>query len=284
MTYFTDHKHLSKTIICFAAVWILIAGLCSSLYAAEDTIRLHFIDVGYGDAILIELSDGRNILIDAGEQQYVDRLTGYFSSLQIRNFDTVILTHPHKNHFEGFLSLVGKWPIGKFYTNGDTLRAEEGYDDLLLKIKEAGIPLVILREGDELPFEGMDFRISVLHPSFLDGSANENVLVLWVEYEETSFLLTSDIQVPQQERIVEYYNQIKSANVVQVPHHGGSIADQFADSFGSDSVFVVSTGTNDYEKPFVKELDKLKGKILRTDVHGTVVVQSDGHEVKIINE
>ena len=268
----------------FSMTCFFLTAWFSPVFASGGILKIHFIDVGYGDAILIEPPYGEAALIDAGQSQCASRLETYLSDQGIENFKTVILTHPHEDHFGGFFSVLKKWPVGKFYINGDTKRAEEGYDDLIKIIEGRQIPVTLLREGDDLPFAGTDFRILVLHPSALERPANENALVLWIVFKETSFLLTSDIQNLQQDEILECYPQVKSAHVIQVPHHGGTITDQFANSFENDSIFVVSTGANEYGRPFIEELEKLKGKVLRTDLHGPIVLQSDGYQVEVINE
>ena len=247
-------------------------------------MKILFIDIGYGDAILIELPDGEKVLIDAGSAQHAGRLVKYLTDHKIKNIQTAVVTHPHENHFGGFLSLVKECVIGKFYVNGDDQRAERGYDGLIKEITRKQIPVAALKEGDELVLAGGEVRFLVLHPSALEGEINENAVVFWVTFNETSFLLTSDIQQPQQEAILARYPQVKSADIIQVPHHGGRISDRFAESFRDDALLIVSTGTNEYGKPFVEELDKLKGKVLRTDLHGSIVLKSDGRHVRVVNE
>jgi len=283
-TFHIYEKYLLKASICFSMSWLFLVPCFLPALASDGLMKIHFIDVEYGDAILIELPDGQTALIDAGQSEYAVRLMKYLTDCNIEDLGTVILTHPHEDHFGGFLSLIKKWPIGKFYINGDTKRADEGYDDLIKTMGDNQVPITILKEGDELLLGGKKVRFSVLHPSVLEGSANENAMVLWLIFKEASFLLTSDIQNLQQDKILKRYPQVKSANVIQVPHHGGTMTDQFANFFGNDSIFVVSTGTNEYGKPLVEELDKLKGKVLRTDLHGSIVLQSDGHQVEVIEE
>jgi competence protein ComEC len=277
-------KRQLKVLRCFLMSAFFLLFCVFPAVASDGLMKMHFIDVGYGDAILIELPDGEAALIDSGPADYAGRLTEYLSGRDIKNFKIAILTHPHKDHFGGFLSLVNKWPIGKFYINGDTSRAEKGYDVLIKKIKGAGTPIIILKEGDELAPAEEDFRISVLNPSALERSANENALVLHVIFKDTSFFLTSDILGLQQERIIEHYPQVKTANIIEVSHHGRTITERFVGSFGDNSVFIVSTGANEHGKIFVEELDKFKGKVLRTDLHGSIEIQSDGHQVKVIHE
>ena len=109
----------------------------------------------------------------------------------------------------------------------DTQRAEEAYDDLIKIIEGNQIPITILKEGDELLLGGGEVRFSVLHPLELEGSVNDNVLVFWIVYKETSFLLTSDMQELDQDELLARYPQVKSANIVQVPHHGGKMTERF---------------------------------------------------------
>lgn len=270
-----------KKIICS----LVICGLCATpSLASQHSAYIHFIDVGYGDAILIELPDDKTILIDAGDQEHVNYLIEYLSALKIDDLDAVILTHPHKNHFGGFFSLIKKWPVKRFYINGDARHAEKGYEDLVDLFHRKKIPIVILREGDELSLENEEIHLAVLHPSALGRSTNENTLVFLLTVENTSFLLTSDIYERQQDELLERYPEVKSADAVQVPHHGGKITERFAGSFGNHTIFIVSTGANKHGKPFTEEMDKLKGKVFRTDVYGTILLKSDGNSVEVYYE
>ena len=180
--------------------------------------------------------------------------------------------------------MTGRWPIEQFYINGDAKNAEEGYDGLEKMLQDKNIPVSILRKEDEFFLDEAGLYLKVLHPQRLTGSGNGNAIVLQLVYQETSFLLTSDIQREQQKQLFVDYPEIVSASCIQIPHHGGEIDDRFAKAFGNDSIFIVSTGENIYQKPFEHELSKLKGKVLRTDLEGDIVVQSDGHSVRVIYE
>lgn len=89
--------------------------LTGDLFFKPGTLRVHFIMVGYGDAILIELPGKKNVLIDAGTQKYAPALLDYLRSRNIFEIDTAILTHPHDNHFGGFVDLLGAFKINRFF-------------------------------------------------------------------------------------------------------------------------------------------------------------------------
>ncbi len=256
------------------------------LHSKQDLLRVHFMDVGYGDAILVEFPDKTVLLIDAGEAQYSGRIIGYLEGQGIKEIDAAVLTHPHDNHFGGFAAIMNRFPIRRFYFNGDEKNAEEGYADLTAGLKTR-VPVTVVRRNDEIPIgagsRSGNIRIQILHPADLNGSANRNSIVSWLTFGRTSFLFTADIQGPQQKQIMELFPEIRSADAIQVPHHGGRISRKFAAYLGK-KIFIVSTGKNKYNKPFARELEKLQGRILRTDRQGTIVLESDGKKVRVVHE
>src|SRR3989338_8296685 len=118
-------------------------------HAQESPLRVHFLDVGYGGAILIELPGQYVMMIDAGQAVYGPALLKYLQSLNVHAVDAVIITHPHKNHFGGFHKIAQSIPIKRAYINGDQ-RSEEGYADLMRLFHEKNIIVTTLRRGDML--------------------------------------------------------------------------------------------------------------------------------------
>ncbi|MDP8211945.1 MAG: MBL fold metallo-hydrolase [Candidatus Zapsychrus exili] len=242
-------------------------------------MRVHFINVGYGSSVFIELPNGQNLLVDAGPKGQAQHLIEYIKSLNIGKINKAVLTHPHKDHFGGFDEIFKHFIVEEFYFNGDERNPHEGYFDVMAQIKEDVEPKVLSR-GDRLElFSGI--IIEVLHPKSLTGTANEEVIVLWIEYGTQSFLLTSDLPEQEQGELVDLFLKLERANFVQVPHHGGAINDKFASRL-SGKTFILSVGENEYQNPSVEQLNKLKGKIVRTDKEGDVVIESDGRKAKII--
>ena len=89
--------------------------VASAVAQGETTLRVHFIDVGYADAILLEFSppagrglpaDTTTMLVDAGDAKHSSRLISYLKSHQIKKIDTVVITHPHQNHFGGLRKIA----------------------------------------------------------------------------------------------------------------------------------------------------------------------------------
>ncbi len=253
--------------------------LSADVEAAEG-IRVHFINCGYGDCILVELGTDETLLIDAGGNQYATNLLKYLKKRNVRKIDTVIITHPHQNHFEGLMHILKTIPVNDILINGDE-NAEDGFSPLLALISKKQIPLGIVGQGSRIKTKANGVSIDILHPANLSGNTNENSLVTQIKYFDIMFLLTADIGLMQQDDLVTNFPEIRFANVVQVPHHGGPLSQQFIRAF-LNPIFVISTERNVWGIPASEDLEKLGGNPLRTDQNGTIIFESDGQTIRII--
>jgi len=158
----------------FLTVVIFVIGhIGSDGYTQEDRLRLHFIDVGYGDAIFIQFPDSSTLMIDAGEKPYASQIVNYLQALNITKIDQAVITHPHKNHFEGFFDILKLIPIEQLFINGDH-NAEEGYEMLLEAFRNKQIPIKELSRGMMIGDLPESVEIEVLHPDNLTSTANGN--------------------------------------------------------------------------------------------------------------
>ena len=71
----------------------------------ENEIRVHFIDVGQGDSIFIELKD-KTMLIDAGNPENGSDVSAYIKGLGVEVIDYVVGTHPHSDHIGGLAKVI----------------------------------------------------------------------------------------------------------------------------------------------------------------------------------
>lgn len=273
-------KILSLLII--PVVVCLVANINFTHGNSAQILRVHFLDVGYADAIFVEFPDQTNMIIDAGDESSGDKVTAYLKKRNITRIDTVLITHPHQNHFGGLGAVMREIPIGRFFHNGDR-HGEEGYPELLEELNRRRIPIGILRRGrgfDSLPAA---VTIEVLHPADVedDSNPNANSVVIYLRYGKTSILLMADIEEDQQAQLMRVYGAtLKDVDCVKVPHHGGPLSDSFVYGF-SDAAFIVSTGSNAWGLPREEDLRRLQGKIYRTDQDGTIVVETDGENMTI---
>ena len=273
-------------------LWLYVIFLIAAVLAARwhaaplpenATVRVHFIDVTYGDAILVELPNSSTMLIDAGTREHADKLTDYLSTRNINHIDTAIITHPHDDHFGGFFSLVGHMPIKRIFINGD-FRGHDGYAELIDAARQSGIPVHRIHKGAQLtPGIPEDIAVKVLHPErTIADSVNGDSMVIQLCHGKTSFLFTADILPAQQDALItQFGDTLRTVGCVKVPHHGGPLSEQFADFFAG-ALMVICVGDNKWEAPPKEDLMKLQGTVLRTDHNGTVVVESDGKTLTLV--
>ncbi len=279
-----------KGLICHGC-GILLGLVLATVPARADIrpLRVHFIDAGYADAIFLEFppsagrslpADATTMIVDAGGTRDVPRLISYLKDHQIQKIDTAVITHPHRNHFGGLRKVAGRMPIGRVFHNGDP-NTEKGYPALLSYLKRKRVPVAILKSGQKLEQLPDSVTVEVLNPPDLNGTANDNSIALRLTHGNVSFLLLGDIGPDRQDALLAAFPDIRQADCVQVPHHGGPLSDAFIEAFGGKT-FIVSTGPNRWGLPHEDQLKRLNGTVYRTDKNGTIIVESDGNTLKAV--
>lgn len=89
-----------------------------------------------------------------------------------------------------------------------------------------------------------------------------------------------DLEPEGQKELLDAFPGLSGVDAVKVPHHGGSLSDEFLKAF-EDKVFIISTGDNKWGWPKEEELRRLKGRVYRTDQDGTALLESDGLSLSV---
>jgi len=254
----------------------------------NKSLCFNFIDVGSGDAILVEIPHGVRMLIDGGGLYSDDFdmgksvLTPVLLSKKILSLDYVINTHPHRDHMAGLLYVLNHFMVKRFITGTDLL-SDPLYNTLLRTAKLKNIPIESWKRGD-IFMPTPDTKLHVLHPpeGFTTENLNNRSLVMNMQYGQNSFLLTVDIGTPGEEELITNYFPLH-ADVLKVPHHGSRHSSSpFFLWAVKPSVAVMSTGQGIKGIPSRETLDRyglLSIPILRTDRDGFITVCSDGKEL-----
>lgn len=239
----------------------------------RDGILIDFLDVGQGDAAIIETPAGQNVLIDGGPGDAVvsklDKLLPFYK----RKLDAVVLTHPHSDHLAGLIKIVDSYDIKTFYMTGVVYSTPE-YNQLLEKLKTNNIPIKTVVRGDHLDFDD-EIRLDFLYPDrLLEGKTLENVnnssIVTRLVWGKSSILMTGDLEKDQLDSLDQF--SIKS-DVLKVPHHCSSDGvDRRFVAAVAPRYTVISVGKdNDFGHPAASCLNLLKGtQVYRTDSDGDI--------------
>lgn len=259
-------------------VWFLTVFslfLRSSPLQAE--LRVHVIDVGYGEATVLHLRRAgevdRVILIDAGPRESSATLRSWLKEAGIGVIDAVFITHPHPNHYEGVRALPEILRVRKVYWPGSTAPEPE-FQKLLAHLKSRAIPAQAV-QSSSVPLVFGDLTIQILHPSRLGGSVHEDNLVLLARYKTIRLLWAGDL-APASQALVVPRLEGESVQWATWPHHGDRLDPAWARAMASVRYLVVSVGPNAFGLPKIHEHPSLDRRAWRTDKIGTFSLVTDG--------
>lgn len=276
----------------FTVIMLLLVSSSCSINAGTDAVieseaeelRIHFIDVGQADCILIELPTNEEVLIDAGNREDAEVIINYLDELEIDDIEYFILTHPHEDHIGSAPDVLSNYDVNKIYMPDvsadsqiykETIQAIQSEDAELIKAK-AGTSII---DSDNLSFD-------VLAPnSMWYSETNEYSLVTRLVYKDTSFLFTGDAESVSELEMVKAGYEIDS-DLLKVGHHGGetSTSQIFLDAVTPKYAVISAGKDNTYGHPHKKTLNRLNAigaSIYRTDELGTITASSDGSQIKI---
>jgi competence protein ComEC len=257
--------------------------------------RLHvaFLDVGQGDAILITLPSGQQILVDGGPSP-ADLTTALGREMPFwdRSLDAVVMTHADADHITGLVEVLDRTRVDHWLDSG-----QPDDDPLYLQcqtlLEEKGVPRHAVQRGSSLVLE-QGIVLEALHPppeaaAGAEADANNNSMVLRLAWGKASFLLTGDIEAEAEQRLLESGQPLR-ATVLKVAHHGsgGSSTAGFLGA-AAPRYAVISVGAgNRFGHPQEAVLDRLAAlgdvTVLRTDRVGTVEFVTDGQRLWVRTE
>lgn len=249
-------------------------------------MTIHYIDVGQGDAALIQVNN-KNLLIDSGPKSNRTNLINYLDSLNIYTIDYVIATHPHEDHIGNMAQIINKYNILNFYAP-KIEHSTKTFEQMIEALKNKNLKIKILKEGTNSINLGNDININVLSPTRSEyENLNNYSPVIRLEFKNNSFLFTGDAEELVENDILNN-NCILSSDVIKIGHHGSSTStsEAFIKAV-NPSIAIISVGAdNTYGHPNKDILSLLyqnKIKVYRTDIDSTIVLTSDGEKIYKLN-
>lgn len=248
--------------------------------SVNGELKVHFIDVGQADSILIQ-QGSENMLIDAGNNDDEKTLKNYLSNIGVSEFKYVVGTHAHEDHIGSLDYVMNSFKVGKIYFPKATSTTKT-FENLAKAVKNKGMQFTVPNVGET--FNIGDAKCTVLAPNGTSyDDANNYSIVIKLEYGNNSFLFTGDAEDVSEEEMLAKGFDLR-ADVLKAGHHGSSSSstDAFLNAV-NPKYAVISVGKdNDYGHPHKETLQKFSSKginVYRTDESGTIVATSDGNNI-----
>ncbi len=269
-----------KFLSIIVVLGLLVVLGCREWFLEPDgTMHARFFDVGQGDAIFIETSTGKRVLIDGGPDWSVLERLGETLPFFDRNIDVVINTHPDIDHIGGLPSVLSRYRIGLLVL--PPLTDQSGLLSSLLdtaKTRNTGLKTVVA--GETMMIES-GATLSVLWPpktlpKGFSSAGNNQSLALRLVARGKSILLTSDIEEPVEKTLVAARANLRS-DILKIGHHGSRTSSGTGFLLAvHPSLAIISVGKdNPFGHPRPETLKRLKDlniPMRRTDQEGTIDV------------
>ena len=250
----------------------------------DGTLTVRFLDVGQGDSALI-VCNGQTMLIDGGSVSEGQFLVSRLSRLGVSELDYVVNTHPDEDHCGGLAGVLAKYPAEHVYSSV-TEHTTKVFSNVVKYAEEQGRQIEVPETGDSW-YVG-DAAVTCIGPIGTYSDSNNGSLVLRVDFGETSFLFTGDMEQKAEADLLESGADVR-ADVLKVGHHGSptSSSQAFLEAV-EPSIAVISVGAdNDYGHPgadVLSRLEALGAELYRTDTQGEIIVRSDGQALTVTTD
>lgn len=276
---------------------------------AKSQLAISMLDIGQGDAVLIQTGD-KNILIDTGDDKYYEdgkkgkentQLLTELQKLKIDHIDTLVMTHAHADHIGKADKVIAQYGVKELVYNGIPSTSKY-FINALKAAKANGTQQVKVKAGDVLDFgNGVSFEIVSPSQSLIDEDTaaikakkkvdvNNESVVGRLTFGNFAMLFTGDAEGPVEKTMAASYGKKLKCQVLKAGHHGSKTSStaEFLKLVQPESVVMSLGANNQYGHPHEALLNRLQKQgvknIYRTDLNGTITIVSDGSSYSITTE
>ncbi len=264
---------------------VLLSITAYGIFLEQPKLKVSFLNVGQGDAILIESPTKTQVLIDGGRDRSVLRELGKRMSPLDRSIDMVVETHPDADHIGGLSGVL------KNYTVSYVLSSKvESDTNTVLALADAvanekGVVEVTARRGQRIDIGGGAYLLVLFPDREVERlETNTGSVVMQLVYGSTKIMLTGDAPSSVEEWLVRLDGEDLESAVLKAGHHGSrtSTSDAWLAMVNPAHVVISAGKDNSYGHPHKEVLERIEisGADTLSTVKGAVRLESDGKEIR----
>lgn len=273
-----------------AVLALAVAAGCGLLPAGASqpppagALVISFIDVGQGDAVLVQ-SGGESYLVDAGKSQEGPNVVDFLRSRGVADrLDGIVVSNPDADHIGGFLDVLDAFTVANVYVSGDP-KGTATYNAFLRGVRDEGSKVTEVRSGAVMYWGEARVDVIAPPPGPLFSETNDNSVGVLLTFAEARVLLAGDAEKKSEEYMAggSYTGPL---TVLKVTHHGSNTSSTplFLSRF-TPKIAVIQVGAdNSYGHPTPETIDRLQkagARIFRNDEHGDVIVTINDGKVDV---
>ncbi len=278
-------------IACLISYGVFRQRKHSAALPPPRTLTVAFLDVGQGDSTLIQTPSGKNILLDTGPPPAAGPLFAELERRGVTRLDMLIISHPDRDHDGNCLAILRRLPTATVVDSG-FVKGSPTQMAMLAEIKRQNIPFVNVTQ-QRLAGTSQDLGDGVMltylapdaySPTVSSPDVNNSSIILKIALGRVSVLFMGDAEGPERATLLASGQDVQ-ATILKVAHHGSQNGTD--DTFLArvhPEVAVISCGLNSYGHPNPVTLDALRragANIWRTDLQGTIKLQTDGRTYQV---
>ncbi|EUJ37344.1 beta-lactamase domain protein [Brochothrix campestris FSL F6-1037] len=213
-------KKIQLVLIAFITAVLLMGA---TPVKNSSSVKMHVINVGQGDAILIQTGK-ENILVDGGNKGKGSVVLAYLKRKNIKTLDAVVSTHPDADHVGGLASVISNMKVKSVYAPRVT-HTTIAYKNFLTAVKRKKLKIKVAKKGVVIPTKPKNVTVKFLGPvkDYNKSDLNNWSAVLQVQHSQKKFLLTGDMETRAENDLLKA-KVLSKVDVLKVSHHGAKQA------------------------------------------------------------
>lgn len=283
-------KQFIYILSCIIALIIVNFSIYFQNLNSGNLLKVYFLDVGQGDAILIETPNGTQTLIDSGPNNKIIHELSEILPFLDRTIDIIIPTHSDLDHIGGFPEILRRFNIKNYFDSGYIDNDDLNNEIRLLIQQENGIITRTISRGENIILDKEhNIELEILWPeeNYQTTENNDRSIVARLAYGETSFLFTGDASSDIEKVLIENASStdnninLLDVNILKAGHHGSKTSSSldFLEKVSPELTIISAGKDNKFGHPnkeVIDNLNRVGSKIKNTAEVGRILIKSDG--------